>query len=137
MKIWRRLAVAGLVVGLGGVAAGRVQAQRLLGGVRPEHYSLTIAPDLKAATFAGSETIAVVLDAPTTTIMLNAAEIEFGAVKAWSREQGTGNREQQKTDDSSGVALDAVVTLDEAKEQATFTFARELPAGRVRLAIEY
>jgi aminopeptidase N/puromycin-sensitive aminopeptidase len=114
-----------------------VEAQRLPGGVRPEHYSLVIAPDLKAATFAGSETIDVVLDAPAKTITLNAAEIEFGAVKAWSREQGAGNREQQKTDDSSGVALDAAVTLDAAKEQATFTFARELPAGRVRLAIEY
>jgi aminopeptidase N/puromycin-sensitive aminopeptidase len=69
------LAAAGLVVGLGGVAVGRVEAQRLPGGVRPEHYSLTIAPNLKAATFAGSETIDVVLDAPAKTIPLNAAEI--------------------------------------------------------------
>ena len=64
MKIWRGLAVAGVVVGLGVVAAGRVEAQRLPGGVRPEHYSLTITPDLKAR-FAGSETIEVVLEAPT------------------------------------------------------------------------
>ena len=81
MKIWRGLAVAGVVVGLGVVAAGRVEAQRLPGGVRPEHYSLTITPDLKAATFAGSETIEVVLDAPTTAITLNAAEIEFSEVR--------------------------------------------------------
>ena len=31
----------------------------------------------------------------------------------------------------------AVVTLDAAKEQATLTFARELPAGEVTLEIEY
>ena len=90
MGIWRRLAIAGVVVGIAGVATGRAEAQRLPDGVRPEHYSLVITPDLKAATFAGSETIDVVLDAPATAIMLNAAEIEFVSVKAWNREQGSG-----------------------------------------------
>ena len=187
MVRWRAAVVAVLLVG--GVA--RAEAQRLPGGVMPEHYSLTITPDLAKARFAGSETIAVVLAAPTNVITLNAAEIEFGAVKAESREQGTvipasidrspgtltGNREQQnqkqipfgndnkkaKTnagvpplaalgrddgggggvgrDDASigtdGDAQTAAVTLDAAKEQATFTFARALPAGRVVLEIAY
>jgi aminopeptidase N/puromycin-sensitive aminopeptidase len=166
MKIWRGLAIAGLAVGLGGIAGVRVEAQRLPGGVRPEHYSLTIAPDLKAATFAGSETIDVVLDAPTTTITLNAAEIEFGAVKAIPEakadssaalrndKQGALRSDKQTTnanteilgfaqnDDHGGNdeqrdAVNAAVTLDAAKEQATLTFARTLPAGRVTLKIEY
>ena len=85
MVRWRAAVVAVLLVG--GVA--RAEAQRLPGGVMPEHYSLTITPDLAKARFAGSETIAVVLAAPTNVITLNAAEIEFGAVKAESREQGT------------------------------------------------
>ena len=149
MKIWQGLAIAGLVVGIGGVAAGRVEAQRLPGGVRPEHYSLSITPDLKAATFVGSETIDVVLDAPATTITLNAAEIEFASVKAWGKGQGTGNREQlgqnsinteilgsaQNDEPRDGVT--AVVSLDPAKEQATFTFAQPLAAGRATLKIEY
>ena len=151
MRIWRGLAVAGLVVGLGVVAAGRVEAQRLPGGVRPEHYSLVIAPDLKAATFVGSETIEVVLDAPTNAITLNAAEIEFVSVKAVV-ERG-GERVQMRgfldiaalaqndggVGDDSGVGglQTAAVTLDAAKEQATYTFAQALPAGRVMLAIEY
>jgi aminopeptidase N/puromycin-sensitive aminopeptidase len=156
MEIWRGLAIAGVVVGIGGMAAGRVEAQRLPGGVRPEHYSLVIAPDLKAATFAGSETIDVVLDAPTNAITLNAAEIEFGAVRATAepvgkstnagvprlaalaRDDGSGGRDDGAGESGSyGAAQTAVVTLDAAKEQATFTFARALPAGRVRLAIEY
>jgi aminopeptidase N/puromycin-sensitive aminopeptidase len=105
MVRWRAAVVAVLLVG--GVA--RAEAQRLPGGVRPEHYSLTITPDLAKARFAGSETIDVVLEKPATSITLNAAEIEFGVVKAESREQGTvtpasidrspgtptGNREQQ------------------------------------------
>jgi len=124
MKIWRGLAVAGLVMGLGVVAAVRVEAQRLPGGVRPEHYSLVITPDLKSATFAGSETIDVLLDSPATAITLNAAEIEFESVKAM-------------VGDFTPQFQTAVVTLDAAKEQATFTFARELPAGRVLLMIEY
>src|SRR5580693_6480898 len=60
-----------------------VEAQRLPTGVHPEAYKLTLTPDLKAATFAGSETIEVVLDAPSRTITLNAAEIKFGVVKAY------------------------------------------------------
>ena len=92
MVRWRFWVVAaGVAFGAGGLGGVRVEAQRLSGGVRPEHYSLTITPDLAKATFAGQETIDVVLDKPATSITLNAAEIEFGAVKAESREQGTGN----------------------------------------------
>src|SRR5580704_12439388 len=69
-------------------AAVRVEAQRLPGGVRPEHYSLVIAPDLAKARFAGSETIEVVLDRPASAITLNAAEIEFGAVRAYQWPDG-------------------------------------------------
>src|ERR1039458_3274534 len=88
MVRWRFWVVAaGVAVGAGGVGGVRGEAQRLSGGVRPEHYSLTITPDLAKATFAGQETIDVVLDKPATSITLNAAELEFGAVKAESREQ--------------------------------------------------
>jgi aminopeptidase N/puromycin-sensitive aminopeptidase len=152
MGIWRGLVTAVVVVGIAGVAAGRVEAQRLPDGVRPEHYSLVITPDLNAATFAGKETIDVVLDAPATAITLNAAEIEFVSVRAEisteadssaalrNDKQGRGNERDsdplaQNVGRSDGVT--AVVTLDTRREQATFTFAQALPAGQVRLAIEY
>ena len=38
-------------------------------------------PRSQAATFSGEETIDVILDAPSKTITLNAAEIKFGEVK--------------------------------------------------------
>ena len=41
------------------------QAQRLPSGVVPEHYSITLTPDLRAATFSGEETIDVMLVAPS------------------------------------------------------------------------
>src|SRR6266702_402470 len=136
-----------LVLGLIIVCSGGARAQRLPGGVRPEHYSLTITPDLVKARFAGSETIEVVLDRPASAITLNAAEIEFGVVRAFVAAEGgaganagvlplsgaQGQNDNRKADD----ALDATVALNAVKEQATFTFARELPAGPVTLQIAY
>jgi aminopeptidase N/puromycin-sensitive aminopeptidase len=97
-------------------------AQRLPKTVLPEHYTLALTPDLKAATFAGDETIDVTLLAPSKTITLNAIEIAFKSVKA------TGG---------TGMAQTATVSLDPDKEQATFTFPAELPAGKVKLAVAY
>jgi hypothetical protein len=55
-------------------------AQRLPAGVTPVHYSLTLAPDLKAASFTGDETLDVTLEHPADAITLNAAEITFQKV---------------------------------------------------------
>src|ERR1700733_15082904 len=60
-----------------------VNAQRLPSGVHPEHYRLSLTPDLKTATFSGEETIDLVLDAASKSITLNAADIKFGEVKAY------------------------------------------------------
>jgi len=131
------------------VWCGAAGAQRLPGGVQPEHYSLTITPDLAKARFAGTETIEVVLEKPASTITLNAAEIEFGAVKAYQWPSGLiidpaipKNWKSLPPPDYDLTKLDknpqtATVTLDAEKEQATFTFARELPAGPVTLEIAY
>ena len=145
MRVWRGLVAAGVVVGLGGFAAVRVEAQRLPGGVRPEHYALTITPDMGNATLAGTETIDVVLDKPTAAITLNAAEIEFGAVRAvvapgvgGGTKANTGIlRSAQNDKQGVGGAQDAAVTLDAGKEQATLKFGRELPAGPVTLEIAF
>ncbi len=142
-----------LALGLVLVGCAEVRAQRLPGGVTPVHYALTITPDLAKARFAGEETIEVVVAAPTKVITLNAAEIEFGAVKGtvgdgWQDAQGDAGRASNTNtgvlrfaqDDgvsSGGGAQTAVVALDAAKEQATLTFARELPAGKVTLEIAY
>jgi aminopeptidase N len=96
-------------------------AQRLPHTATPEHYILALTPDLKAATFTGTESIDLLLSEPSTTITLNAAEITFKTVTA----------------ESQGQTLPAKVTLDADKDQATFTFDKLLPAGRVMLHIDY
>jgi aminopeptidase N len=120
------------------------QAQRLPSGIHPEHYGLTITPDLQAATFRGEETIDVVLDAASKSITLNAAELEFGEVKAYAlpvAEYSYGKLGSQprllSPMEADRHPQTATVTLDGEKEQATFHFADALPAGRVTLAIRY
>jgi aminopeptidase N/puromycin-sensitive aminopeptidase len=147
--ILRRALVAAVAL-MSGVAAARVEAQRLPGGVEPVHYSLRMQPDLKAATFSGSETIEVVLDAPASAITLNAAEIQFESAQAYAVPPGVAvgglNRKGGELPidltalghlQHGGSAQTAEVTLDVAKEQATLHFARPLPAGRVLLAIAF
>jgi aminopeptidase N len=120
------------------------QAQRLPAGIRPEHYRLALTPDLRAATFSGEETIDLILDAPSRSVTLNAAEIKFGEVKAYRLPVATFDYGKLGSQPTPLGALGAdkhpqiaTTTLDPSKEQATFTFASELPAGRVALTIHY
>ena len=121
-KVFRFAFLTTLTVVPLGVLSVSAHAQRLPKTVLPEHYTLALTPDLKAATFAGDETIDVMLSAPSKTITLNAIEVAFKSVTASA---------------GTGMAKAATVSLDPDKEQATFTFPAELPAGKVKLAITY
>ncbi len=103
------------------IPATTLHAQRLPSTVVPDHYTLTLTPDLKAATFTGTESIDVSIKQPVKAITLNAVEIAFQSVAI--------------TEGSDHQA--ATISLDNDKEQATFTFAHELPAGKATLAIHY
>jgi aminopeptidase N len=96
---------------------GLAAAQRLPGNVRPDHYKLALTPDLTTATFAGTETIDVTLAAPSKEIVLNALELKIQSVSA------------------NGQT--ATVSFDPTKEQATFAFAKPLPAGHVAIDVAY
>src|ERR1700733_3901151 len=113
--------LGGVLLAALSIAGTQSYAQRLPQSVHPEHYRLTLTPNLKDATFSGSEQIDVLLDQPSDSITLNAAEIKFESVTARV----------------NGKDLKADVTEDTAKEQATFNFHRTLPQGRLTLDIDY
>jgi aminopeptidase N len=96
-------------------------AQRLPSTVIPEHYALNLTPELKSATFAGTETIDVMVKEPANAITLNALEIAFQSVVVSAR----------------GKQQTAEVALDPDKQQATFRFPEALPVGRAKLTIHY
>jgi aminopeptidase N len=104
------------------IAAGcPAGAERLPQTVRPEHYTLSLTPDLTAATFSGVETIDVTLAEPSSSITLNSAEIVFKSV----------------TVNAGGKQQTGSVSLNDEKEQATFTFPASIPAGHATLSISY
>jgi aminopeptidase N/puromycin-sensitive aminopeptidase len=76
---------------------------------------------LDKATFSGEQAIAVTLAQPADSITLNAVEIQFQSVTVMA-----GKHEMK-----------ASVSLDDAKEQATFKFPSALPAGQATLKIAY
>src|SRR5436190_17882927 len=114
----RKLAFALAFLALPAVAAF---GQRLPATVTPTHYALWFAPDLQNATFRGRETIDVTVPNPTSSITLNAAEIQF----------------QNVTVASAGRTQTARVTLNEKSEMATLTVPRPLAAGTTSIQITY
>ncbi len=103
------------------VAAHSAAAQRLSATVVPTHYTLKLTPEMKTATFAGVETIDVNIQQPTRSITLNAAQIKFQSVVVYP----------------NGPKQTATVSLDPKKQQATFTFPKQLAAGNATLSIRY
>jgi aminopeptidase N/puromycin-sensitive aminopeptidase len=104
------------------IAPSWAGAQRLPGGVVPEHYSLTFTPDLAAATFSGEEDIQIKLQMPVNpAIVLNSAEIEIQKAIVT---QG-GNRQE------------AQISLDPAKEQATLAVTTPLGPGPASVHIQF
>lgn len=91
--------------------------------VVPSHYDLTLTPNPDAMTFDGHVRITVDVVKPTDRIVLNAADLSFGAVVL---ETGAGK--------AFGTATTAV---DAHAQTATFTFAKAIPAGRYTLDASY
>ena len=109
------------VIVLAVFSPGNALGQRLPTTVIPAHYTLKLAPDLKGATFSGEEAIDLSIQQPTRSITLNAIEITFQSVTILS----------------SGPQQTGTVSLDAAKQQATFTFPDTVPAGNATIKVRY
>ena len=114
------LAAAAAALTLCGVAPS-VSAQRLPELATPDHYQLRITTDFDKENFAGDETIDIRVLKPTSTIVLNAAEITF----------------LETTVTSSGRTQTAKVAPEEKAERATLSVDAPLAAGPAQIHIRY
>src|SRR5205823_2855107 len=88
--------------------------------VVPEEYAIRIAPDLGKFTFAGSETVKVMVRQPVRQLVLNALEIKITNAAL------------------DGKAIpESALKLDPKKETLTITLASELPAGPHSLKLNF
>jgi len=87
--------------------------------VVPTHYEVAITPDVAHKRFEGSVEISLDVLEPTRAIVLNAAELQFTAVRLAGRT------------DVPRIAYDA------ARQTATLWFAAPLPQGSHELTIAY
>ena len=91
---------------------------RLPTDVVPVHYDMHLAPDAAALTFKGRETIDIVVQRETTSIVLNAVDLE---VSEATRDGG----------------IPAAVTLDAAAQTVTLSFKEPVATGPHRLALTF
>jgi len=96
-------------------------AYRLPRTVVPSHYDIKIEPDLDGASFRGTVGIDVDIAEPTSTVTLNAIELDL-------------NRADIRV---NGERRSAEVELDEESERATLTVDGDLPVGPARIVIRF
>jgi puromycin-sensitive aminopeptidase len=94
---------------------------RLPKTVTPRRYQLRLIPDLTQFTFAGEESVAIVVNSPTAEIVLNALELEIDRVSV----------ERGKT------SLNGRAELDPKKERVVLRFDRALETGEWTLKVAF
>lgn len=120
--VWIRISCTfAAVVCLALACSSLLHAERLSTSVYPTHYALTLAPDLKTATFTGTEAIDIVLKAPATSIIVNSADLSYQSV----------------TIAADGKSQTAAVELHPDLEQVEFTVPNQIPAGIATVTVHY
>jgi aminopeptidase N/puromycin-sensitive aminopeptidase len=112
----RRLLFSALLL-----AALPLAAARLPQSVIPDHYAITITPDLPGEKFSGNETIDVTLKEPVDTITLHSADIVMHDVVLAS----------------GSKMMNPTITYDVPNEMASFKFAQTIPPGKASLRIGF
>jgi puromycin-sensitive aminopeptidase len=90
--------------------------------VVPSHYRLRFEPYFSTFTFAGSEKVDIQVLEPTSTIVINAAELKISNVVL---------------SNASGRTFKAEVTYDEENEFAIFSFPTTVKKGNYKLSLKF
>lgn len=89
--------------------------------VVPVQYAAHLVPDIAAATFLGSQTVEIDVLKTTSTIMLNAVNLEIDAASLSGK----------------GVETKLTPILDKAQQTLTFKLEQPLAPGRYQLALKF
>ncbi|MDH5667307.1 MAG: M1 family metallopeptidase, partial [Nitrospira sp.] len=95
---------------------------RLPDHVIPTRYDLRLEPDLDQASFHGQETVAVTVTQPTTTIVMNAAELTVT---------------HAYLENAQAQRLDASISADDPLERCRLTFSQTIAPGEWQLFIRF
>jgi puromycin-sensitive aminopeptidase len=99
------------------------QRCRLSDSVVPNHYAIRLTPNVETFEFTGTVLIDALVKEPVTQVTLHAVDLAIQTVRVWS-----ARHKDHPT---------PVIRMDPESETATFTFAQELPVGRLILEIDY
>jgi aminopeptidase N/puromycin-sensitive aminopeptidase len=113
----RRLILAAALL----IAALPLAAARLPQSVIPDHYAITITPDLPSEKFSGQETIDITLKEPVDTITLHSADIVMHDVVLAS----------------GSKMMNPTITYDVPNEMASLKFGQTIPPGKASLRIAF
>jgi aminopeptidase N/puromycin-sensitive aminopeptidase len=97
-------------------------AARLPKSVIPDHYAISITPDLAAKKFSGQETIDVDIKEPVDTITLSSVGLEMHDVVVAS---------------GSKLLTPTAITFDEPNEMASLKFGQTLAPGKASVRISF
>jgi len=106
---------------------------RLPAYVKPEHYLLTIKPDLENFTFSGEEVITLSLGRPVKEITLHSKELNIESVEI-VRFSAIAENLTKKTGKEK---IFAKISYNEKMETATFRFEKIIPKGKAQLRIVF
>jgi aminopeptidase N len=116
------MAVSATVAGDGPAASSAEVTTQLPRTARPSHYAIEVTPHADKMTFDGKVRIDIEVLAPTSTIVLQAANLSFGKSTLVAK---------------GGKPQDAVVSVDAEQQTATFAFDKPLAPGRYTLSTDY
>ncbi len=104
------------------ITADRIDPYRLPRHAIPTRYDLRLEPDLDQARFHGQETVTVTVTEPTTTIVMNAAELTVT---------------HAYLEDTHAHRFDASISADDTLERCRLTFSQTITPGEWRLFITF
>jgi aminopeptidase N/puromycin-sensitive aminopeptidase len=96
-------------------------AQRLPTGVVPDHYKLTLDPNIEQKKFSGEETIDVRVGQPTAEIVLNSLDLDISEAEVIT----------------PAGAQSAKITYDKPNERVRLAVPQQLHAGDAHVHIKY